>query len=111
MKARARVFRDDQGNRALFPAYIYRGNEELPGDAFWFAERLRMRAATGLDLEPEWLEFEDQEFPHVKAPVYSRAFVVPEDVFLFDGPKFEEAMLTATGNAGSEPDVASSSGA
>ncbi|MBO9428137.1 hypothetical protein [Sulfitobacter sp. R18_1] len=93
MKARAKVFCDDKGNRVLFPAYIYRGNEELPGDAFWFTERLRMRTATGLDVEADWFEFDDESFPHIKTSIGSSGFAHgAEDVFLFDGPEFEEAM-------------------
>lgn len=93
MKARAKVFCDDKGNRVLFPAYIYRGNDEVPGDAFWFTERLQMKTATGLDMEADWFEFDDEVFPHVKMPIYSSGFALGlEHVFLFDGPEFEEAM-------------------
>jgi hypothetical protein len=96
MQARAKVFRDDKGNRMLFPAYIYRGDDEVPLSSFWFSKYHEMRLATGLEMEDDWLVFDDEHFPHVKTDITSPGFAHGgAEVLLFDGPQFQSVLAEA----------------
>lgn len=90
-KMRAKVFRDADGNRMLFPAYIYSDKADEPLETWWFCKGIAIRNATGLKMERDWLEFDSKHFPHVETRIGSRGFAHgSETVLLFDGPEFSK---------------------
>jgi hypothetical protein len=93
MKSKAKVFVDPQGNRMMFPFYIYDEDEQAPANLWSIG--MSMQAATGLKMESEWFEFDRSKFPHIKTSIGSQGFAHgSEDVYLFDGPAFTAATLT-----------------
>lgn len=87
MKATARVFKDQDGNRMMFPAYIYRDDEEIETLS---DQSMMIKLSTGLEMENELYVFDDEVFPHFKTRVGSAGFAHgSESVYLFDGPEFD----------------------
>ncbi|MEP3665792.1 MAG: hypothetical protein ABJN42_03550 [Roseibium sp.] len=76
----------------LFPGYIYGPDEDAPIN-FW-SIGMSLSAATGLTMEDDWIEFDADQFPHIKTSAGSAGFLHgSEDVILFDGPEFRAATV------------------
>jgi hypothetical protein len=87
--ARAKVFKDNLGNRMLFPAYIYFNREDEPREFEFFEIGMRYQLATGLKIEDEWLEFDPENFPHAQIEIGHSGFAHGgTSVLLFDGPEY-----------------------
>jgi hypothetical protein len=103
MLSKAKVFKDDKGNRMMFPGYIYDEGEELPSQGSFWNTGIEIKIATGLDMEPEWFDFDRAKFPHVKTSIGSSGFAHGSaEVYLFDGPAFLEIKEQG---ATDEPDI------
>jgi hypothetical protein len=96
MNARAKVFRDDNGNRMVFPGWVYYDRAAEPLETTWWSRAMMMRTATGLEIEDGWLEFDPEKFPHIDTTIGSRGFAHgSERVFVFAGPAFDEILAAA----------------
>lgn len=94
--SRAKVFKDTQGNRLVFPGMIYDTPEDEPlAPALWSLGQ-SIRSATGLEMEEGWLDLDRASFPHVTVEVTSPGFAHGgETAYVFDGPFFHGAQRTA----------------
>lgn len=94
---RAKVFRDDKGNRMVFPSMIYDDRADEPLATEMWRRGLEMRAATGLEMEEGWLDIDRARFPHVVTEAGSSGFLHGRaTAYLFDGPVFEAIKSEAT---------------
>lgn len=89
--ARTKVFKDPQGNRMLFPSMIYYNRADEPLGTDLWSRGIQMRAATGLEMENDWLEIDTEKFPNFRIEIGSSGFAHgAATVLLFEGPKFNE---------------------
>jgi len=96
-KHKTPVFFDKDGNRFIFAGYAVNceTGETAAGlsGANVVIEAMMLSVTTGLQKEEEWLEFDNDHFPHVKTDLLSRAFEHGGvEVMCFSGPQFDLAM-------------------
>lgn len=91
MKVKAKSFIDEDGNKFIFPGYIYREEDEVPFESYFWSIALDIRTATGIRMEVGWFEFDDENFPHFQSELASAGFAHgSETVYLYAGPKFDD---------------------
>ena len=84
MKLKAKVFADATGNRMIFPAYMYPIDaDNVPTETEFWSKATMIRAATGLVMEPGWLEFDDMKFPTLIQLLAVPALDMAVNEFLF----------------------------
>lgn len=89
--ARAKVFKDKDGNRMLFPGLIYESREDEPLATALWSYGNQMRVATGIEMEDGWHEFDLTAFPHVVTQLASPGFEHGgTDAYVFEGPVFDK---------------------
>ena len=93
MKVKAKSFIDEEGNKFIFPGYLYGKEDEVPFENRFWSIALDIRAATGVRMEAGWFEFDDENFPHFQLEINSAGFAHgSEPAYLYAGPKFDELM-------------------
>lgn len=93
MKTKAKVFRDPHGNRFIFPMFIYHDDDIIPLETTFWDYSMRLHTATGIEMENDWLEFDDEKFPHFSSDIGSRGFAHGRaSAYLFEGPLFDKTM-------------------
>lgn len=91
MKVKAKSFLDEDGNKFIFPGYIYREDDWVPLESHFWSVSITMRTVTGIRMEDGWFEFDDGNFPHFQSEIASAGFAHgSETVYLYAGPKFDE---------------------
>lgn len=88
---KAKVFKDKSGNRLLFPAYIYDVDAETPLETEFWGISMSMQMMTGLEMEPDWLEFDNGNFSHFEMSVGSAGFRHGSaHALIFEGPEYDK---------------------
>lgn len=93
INARCKVLVKD-GNRFTFRSLcdFYNDPDRKSVTDFW-ADSLGLSMALGAELEPEWLEFDQNHFPHVVGDLMSGAFMHgAATAMILSGPWFDETM-------------------
>ena len=71
--------------------YMYGEDDLIPTATTFWSIGMGMNVATGINMEEGFLEFDDDNFPHVVGEVGSRGFEHgAATAYYFDGPLFED---------------------
>lgn len=93
MTARTKVFRDEYGNRCIFPKLIILEDAEAPSASDVILEAMSLGMHLKLEVEEDWFEFDPHNLPHVRAhATHSKFLFGAATVLVFEGPKFQEIL-------------------
>ena len=92
-KAATKAFKDEHGNRFIFPSFIIReDDQDSPSRTDIILRAMEMKIILGLEVDEDWFEFDLEHFPHVREIACSPKFRHGgATVLIFAGPQFEAA--------------------
>lgn len=89
---KTKTFLDRKGNRSIFPSLIIFSDDPNPRSEYDIeCEARGITSYIDIKLEDGWLEFDEDNFPHIKGELLSPGFVHGAATsYVFAGPLFDE---------------------